>query len=115
MLGAISLSSSSHFPPMLYSAVMKPVTLPPGRARLSTTPAATGSKTAGNTIGTVRVSCSNGTTMEMPLARMTSGLRATNSAAGRGRRPKKPRRSGAANEYLSAHLSGITTSGSYFP
>jgi hypothetical protein len=31
------------------------------------------------------------------------------------KRPKKPRRSGAANEYLSAHLSGITTSGSYFP
>src|SRR5262245_55101356 len=32
--GAISLSSSSHFPPMLYSEIMKPVVLPPGRARL---------------------------------------------------------------------------------
>ena len=36
MLGAISFSSSSHFPPRLYSNCMKPVTLPPGRARLST-------------------------------------------------------------------------------
>ena len=35
-LGAISLSNSSHFPPMVYSAIMKPVALPPGRARLST-------------------------------------------------------------------------------
>ena len=44
--GAISLSSSSHFPPMLYSKFMKPVALPPGRARLSTKPAPTGSTTA---------------------------------------------------------------------
>src|SRR5215471_6510603 len=35
-LGEICLSNSSHFPPMLYSLGMKPVTLPPGRARLST-------------------------------------------------------------------------------
>ena len=33
--------------------------LPPGRARLSTKPAPTGSPTTGNTIGTVRVACSN--------------------------------------------------------
>ena len=39
---------------------MKPVTLPPGRARLSTKPAPTGSATIVNTIGTVRVACSNG-------------------------------------------------------
>ena len=40
--------------------VMKPVALPPGRARLSTKPAPTGSATIANTIGTVRVACSNG-------------------------------------------------------
>ena len=51
----ICLSSASHFPPMLYSNVMKPVILPPGRARLSTMPAPTGSPTTGNTIGMVRV------------------------------------------------------------
>jgi len=41
------------------------VTLPPGRARLSTRPAATGSEAAGNTMGMVRVSCNNGPTVEM--------------------------------------------------
>ena len=60
---------------------MKPVALPPGRARLSTKPAPTGSATIANTIGTVRVACSNGPTVEPPGARMTSGASATNSAA----------------------------------
>ena len=41
--GAICLSSSSHFAPMLYSKGMKPVALPPGRPRLSTKPEPTGS------------------------------------------------------------------------
>ena len=58
--GAISLSSSSHFPLRLNSKDMKPVTLPPGRAKLSTKPAPTGSRDRRNTIGTVRVACSNG-------------------------------------------------------
>ena len=43
--GAICLSSSSHFPLMPNSKVVKPVALPPGRARLSTKPAPTGSVT----------------------------------------------------------------------
>src|SRR5262249_19769030 len=34
--GAICLSNSSHFPLKLYSYCIKPVALPPGRARLST-------------------------------------------------------------------------------
>jgi hypothetical protein len=34
--GAISLSNSSHFPATEYSNGVKPVALPPGRARLST-------------------------------------------------------------------------------
>src|SRR5262249_6563560 len=79
--GAICLSSSTYFPLMLYSKVMKPVTLPPGRARLSTKPAPTGSPAIGKTIGTVRVVCSNGPTVEAPWARITSGASATNSAA----------------------------------
>src|SRR5258708_33829784 len=45
--GAISLSSSNHFAPMPYSKDVKPVMLPPGRARLSTRPCA-------NRIGDVR-------------------------------------------------------------
>ena len=60
---------------------MNPVALPPGRARLSTKPAPTGSPATGNTIGTVRVACSNGATVEAPWARMTSGASAANSAA----------------------------------
>ena len=51
--GAICLSSSSHFPPMLYSNEAKPVILPPGRAKLATKPPLTGSTTVTSTIGTV--------------------------------------------------------------
>jgi len=62
MWGAISLSNSSHFALMPNSAEAKPVALPPGRAMLSTTPEPTGSVTATNTIGRVRVArCSAST------------------------------------------------------
>ena len=79
--GAISLSSSSHFAAKPYSNIIKPVALPPGRDRLSTKPALTGSGTITNTIGTVRVTWSNGATLTLPIARMTSGASATNSVA----------------------------------
>jgi hypothetical protein len=49
--GAICLSSSSHFALKSYSNAMNPVALPPGRARLSTMPAPTGSTAPENTIG----------------------------------------------------------------
>src|SRR5262245_25662672 len=79
--GAICLSSSTHFAARLYSYEVKPVALPPGRARLSMKPAPTGSTTAGNTIGTLRVTFNNAATVEAPKARMTSGASAANSAA----------------------------------
>ena len=66
---------------MLYSNCIKPVALPPGRARLSTKPEPTGSGTFTNTIGTVRVTFSNCATDAPPMARMTSGASAANSAA----------------------------------
>ena len=69
--------------------------LPPGRARLSTKPAPTGSTTFANTIGTVRVACSNGATIGVPVARMTSGASATNSAAYLRKRRHRPRPSGS--------------------
>jgi hypothetical protein len=75
------LSSSGHFAVKPYSNGMKPVALPPGRARLLTRPAPTGSATPTNTIGTVRVACSNGAAVDVPPATMTSGLSAVNSAA----------------------------------
>ena len=52
---------------MLYSNMMNPVALPPGRARLATKPAPTGSTTIANTIGTVRVACSNGPTVAVAM------------------------------------------------
>ena len=79
--GAISFNNSTHFTLKLYSNCIKPVALPPGRARLATKPAPTGSMTITNTIGTARVACSNGPTDEVPWARMTSGASAANSAA----------------------------------
>ena len=79
--GSISLSSSSHFALIPYSYRTKPVALPPGRAKLSTKPAPTGSTIFTNTIGTVRVSCCNDIIAGLPLARITSGASATNSAA----------------------------------
>src|SRR5215216_6141205 len=45
----------------------QPVALPPGRARLLTNPAPTGSGTIANTIATARVACSNGATAALPL------------------------------------------------
>ena len=56
------LEQLQPFAAELYSNCMKPVALPPGRARLSTKPAPTGSGTMMNTIGMVRVACSNGVT-----------------------------------------------------
>ena len=53
-LGTNSLRSSSHFPLMPYSKFVNPVMFPPGRAKLGTTPAPTGSVTFANTIGTAR-------------------------------------------------------------
>ena len=72
-LGAISLSSSSNFPLKLNSYGIKPVTLPPGRARLAIKPPLTGSMTDVNTIGTLRVACCRCAKAAGPLTSMTSG------------------------------------------
>src|SRR5262245_22360879 len=79
--GATCLSSSSHLAPMLCSTVMKPVALPPGRASLSTKPAATGSPATGDTSGPLHDACTIAPTVEAPWARMTSGASAANSVA----------------------------------
>ena len=57
------LEQFQPFPAHAVFEQRKPVALPPGRARLSTKPAPTGSVTCTNTIGTVRVACSNGPTV----------------------------------------------------
>src|SRR5262245_7741788 len=65
MWGAISLSSSSHFPLMPYSNAVNPVALPPGCARLATNPAPTGSMTFANTIGALRLACCSAATLAL--------------------------------------------------
>jgi hypothetical protein len=62
-------------------AAMKPVALPPGRARLATKPAPTGSVTPAKTIGKARLTCCSAATLTVPLAKMMSGASATNSVA----------------------------------
>ena len=53
---AISLSSSTHLPAIVGSVVkLKPVTLPPGRAKFATKPRPIGSATSAKTMGMVRV------------------------------------------------------------
>src|SRR5215472_2904800 len=81
VLGDISLSRSSNFALKLNSKLVKPVALPPGRAKLATKPLPTGSIVVTNTIGTVRLICSKSATIELAVPRTTSGFDATNSAA----------------------------------
>jgi hypothetical protein len=57
-----------------------PVTLPPGRARLATSPEPTGSTAIANAIGMVEVACFTAW-IAVSTVRMTSTLRRTNSAA----------------------------------
>ena len=52
-LGTVSLSSSSRFALSSTLILLKPVMFPPGRARLSTKPAPTGSPLNAMTIGIV--------------------------------------------------------------
>jgi hypothetical protein len=85
--GVTSLSNSSHFPTRSLVTLDNPVTLPPGRAKLLTSPSAIGSPTTPNTIGTVVVACLAARAATVPPAvRMTSTLRATSSAARTGSR-----------------------------
>ena len=60
--GAISLSNSSHFALMPYSNAVKPVMLPPGRARLATKPSADRVDHLHKYDRHVRVACCNAAT-----------------------------------------------------
>src|SRR5215510_10637580 len=55
MFGATRFTNSSHLLAIEGSKLVKPVRLPPGRVKLWTTPAVTGSLTWTNTVGVVRV------------------------------------------------------------
>jgi hypothetical protein len=83
--GTSSDSSSSRFGVSSRLITLKPVTLPPGRARLATRPPPTGSLTPVKTIGIVEVAFF-AASAEGPLAAITSSLRPTRSAANAGSR-----------------------------
>src|SRR5450759_2225055 len=62
---------------------MKPVALPPGRAKLATKPLPTGSETFAKMMGMVRVCCSIAAVVGVFCVRMRSGCRETSSLANR--------------------------------
>ena len=72
--GSSSFRSCKRLPIASAWTALTPVTLPPGRARLATTPVATGSMAATNTTGIVLVAFFAGTTDGVPEATSTSNL-----------------------------------------
>src|SRR4029453_17998894 len=99
-LGTSSLRSSSPFPISWSERRVGPVMFPPGRARLATSPAATGSAGPERTIGIALVArwaaCAGGTP---PCATMTATFRRTSSVA----------RSRSCSDFPSAHRYSIAT------
>src|SRR5262249_44560709 len=83
---AASLSNSSLLPTIPASPDIKnPVTLPPGRAKLSTNPSATGlSATPIHTTGVVRVTLLADTAAGVEPTTITGGLEAISSAMSAG-------------------------------
>jgi hypothetical protein len=77
--GTISLSSSTRFVARSTDMKLVPVTLPPGRERLLTISLSTGSRTAANTIGPVRVRSLAATAAGVADARMTLTFRRSSS------------------------------------
>src|SRR3954462_4969914 len=79
--GAASLRTSSHLPPIEASKLVKPVILPPGRARFSMKPLPAGSATIPNTMGKLPLTGFRMATAGLLIATITSGCMATNSSA----------------------------------
>jgi hypothetical protein len=81
IFGNVSFRISSHFSLSAAPAVSDmPVTLPPGRARLVTMPAPTGSVAKTKTMGMTDVACLSAGT-EASFVTITSNLSRANSAA----------------------------------
>jgi hypothetical protein len=69
---------------------LKPVALPPGRARLATRPSLTGSSATPNTIGIVAVAALAAIAAGVPDVAITATRRRTRSAISAGRRSYRP-------------------------
>ena len=85
-LGTASLSISSLLVFSSGAKLESPVTLPPGRARLATRPAPTGSPAFAITMGMVVVALLAANAAAVPATTIRSTLRRTRSAASSGRR-----------------------------
>ena len=79
--GRASLSSSNRFALSSKLSVVRPVTFPPGRARLATSPISTGRSASANTIGIVGVTRRTICVNPVPQTMITSGSSLTTSAA----------------------------------
>ena len=91
------MRSSRRFPESWEERAVVPVTLPPGRARLATNPARTGSAgRAPKTIGIVAVACLAARACPGPETRMRStGIFTSSTAPARAGARAFPTRSGA--------------------
>ena len=83
--GTASFKSDRRFASVSTSLKLNPVRLPPGRARVATSPLATGS-TERPTIGIVVVACLAARTADVPPATITSTGSRTTSATRSGKR-----------------------------
>src|SRR5262245_7278962 len=88
--GTTSRKSSSRLPARSIIWTDRPVTLPPGRARLATRPVPTGSAADAIMIGMTDVACFAATTGAAEFVTMTSTLSRTNSAAISAKRSVRP-------------------------
>ena len=88
--GITSRRISSRLPARSGDRTERPVMLPPGRAKLATSPAATGSMAIGNTTGTRADACFAASTGPVPAATMMSTSSRTNSAAISAKRSIRP-------------------------
>ena len=88
--GNMSRMSSMHLPDSSAVIPAIPVTFPPGRARLATSPVPTGSPASAITMGISRVACLAARVGGVNQVTITSTLRRTNSAARSGTRLASP-------------------------
>src|SRR5215471_11623950 len=79
--GSKSRISCTLLPAVSAATLANPVTFPPGRGRLATSPRPTGSPVSAITIGISRVACFAATAVGVNQVTMTSTLRRTSSAA----------------------------------
>jgi len=88
--GTISRTSSTRLAATSVCWTDRPVTLPPGRAKLAIRPVPTGSPAAPKTIGMTDVACLAATIASVADVTMTSTLSRTNSVAISAKRSGRP-------------------------